>query len=97
MVDYLMLEALYEAPDFSLLVMGRTDTVGCYCPLNELLRGTIAAISSQYDVIIIDADLEYPPESIPAVIGALREHPVVYCSRFSWCAAAAHAARSTPR
>ncbi len=56
MIDYLLLEALYEAPDFSLLVMGRADNIGCYCPLNELLRGTIAVISSRYDIIIIDAE-----------------------------------------
>lgn len=33
-------------------------------------------------VVIIDGDLEYPPESIPAVVEALERHPVVYCSRF---------------
>jgi len=33
-------------------------------------------------VVIIDADLEYPPERIPTLLEALEEHPVVYCSRF---------------
>jgi len=33
-------------------------------------------------VVIIDADLEYPPERIPALLDALERHPVVYCSRF---------------
>jgi glycosyltransferase involved in cell wall biosynthesis len=33
-------------------------------------------------VVIIDGDLEYPPESIPALLAALAQHPVVYCSRF---------------
>lgn len=33
-------------------------------------------------VVIIDGDLEYPPESIPALVAALERHPVVYCSRF---------------
>jgi glycosyltransferase involved in cell wall biosynthesis len=33
-------------------------------------------------VIIIDADLEYAPETIPALLAALRDHPVVYASRF---------------
>ena len=33
-------------------------------------------------VVVIDADLEYPPETIPALLAALREHPVVYASRF---------------
>ena len=33
-------------------------------------------------VVIIDADLEYPPESIPDLLAALDRHPVVYGSRF---------------
>jgi len=33
-------------------------------------------------VVIIDADLEYPPESIPELLAALEQHPVVYGSRF---------------
>jgi glycosyltransferase involved in cell wall biosynthesis len=34
-------------------------------------------------IVTIDADLEYPPESIPALLDALRTNPVVYGSRFS--------------
>jgi glycosyltransferase involved in cell wall biosynthesis len=33
-------------------------------------------------IVIIDADLEYPPESIPDLLAALGRHPVVYGSRF---------------
>ena len=33
-------------------------------------------------IVIIDADLEYPPESIPDLLVALSQHPVVYGSRF---------------
>lgn len=33
-------------------------------------------------IVTIDADLEYPPESIPALLEALETHPVVYGSRF---------------
>ena len=55
-VDYLLLEALYEAPQYGLLVMGQTDSIGCFCPLNTLLRSTIKTIASQYDVVIIDAE-----------------------------------------
>lgn len=55
-IDYLLLEALYESPEFSLISMGSTTTLGCYCPLNSLLRGTIKAIGTGYDVIIIDAE-----------------------------------------
>ena len=33
-------------------------------------------------IVIIDADLEYPPESIPALLAALDRETVVYGSRF---------------
>ena len=33
-------------------------------------------------VVIIDADLEYPPEAIPDLLAASKHHPVVYASRF---------------
>lgn len=55
-IDYLLLEALYESPEFSLLSMGSTTSLGCYCPLNSLLRSTIKTIGSGYDIIIIDAE-----------------------------------------
>ncbi|HLC16783.1 MAG TPA: glycosyltransferase family 2 protein [Thermodesulfovibrionia bacterium] len=34
-------------------------------------------------VVIIDADCEYPPEAIPAMTEALKNHEVVYASRFA--------------
>lgn len=55
-IDYLLMESLYETPRFSLISMGQTDRLGCYCPINSLLRNTIQAIGSQYDIIIIDAE-----------------------------------------
>lgn len=35
-----------------------------------------------FAIVTIDADLEYPPESIPALLDALQHNPVVYGSRF---------------
>jgi len=55
-IDVLLMECLFETPDYSLLVMGRTDSIGCYCPVNTLLKRTIKAIASRYDVVIIDAE-----------------------------------------
>ncbi|PKN23923.1 MAG: hypothetical protein CVU65_13220 [Deltaproteobacteria bacterium HGW-Deltaproteobacteria-22] len=55
-IDYLLMEALFETEKFSLLVMGRTDTVGCYCSINSLLRETLGVIAGQFDVVIIDAE-----------------------------------------
>jgi CO dehydrogenase maturation factor len=56
MLDYLALEALTETDDFALLSMGRTETLGCYCPVNDLLRGTIEALSKSFDTILIDGE-----------------------------------------
>jgi CO dehydrogenase maturation factor len=55
-IDYLLFSALLETPSFSMLIMGQTNTLGCFCPVNALLKGTISAIASQYEVIIIDAE-----------------------------------------
>lgn len=45
------------------------------------IRDGIAASDAEL-VIVIDADLEYPPEAIPALVAALRTDPIVYASRF---------------
>jgi glycosyltransferase involved in cell wall biosynthesis len=45
------------------------------------IRDGVAASDAEL-VVIIDADLEYPPEAIPELLVALRTHPVVYGSRF---------------
>ena len=45
------------------------------------IRDGIAATRSAR-VVIIDADLEYPPEIISELVAALDRHPVVYGSRF---------------
>ena len=46
------------------------------------LRDGIRA-SATDKIIIIDADGEYPPESIPEMVSALDSHEVVYGSRFA--------------
>jgi len=55
-IDYLALEALYEGEGFALLAMGRTETLGCYCPVNSILRGTIEVLSQSFDTILIDGE-----------------------------------------
>ncbi|MCW5890577.1 MAG: glycosyltransferase family 2 protein [bacterium] len=45
------------------------------------IRDGIAAGDAEL-IVLIDADLEYPPEAIPRLLEALRRHPVVYASRF---------------
>ncbi len=55
-IDYLLMESLYESPAFSLITMGSTSSLGCFCPVNSLLRETIRAMAGNYDVIVIDAE-----------------------------------------
>ena len=56
MIDYMAFEALTETDDFALLAMGRTETLGCYCPVNTLLRGAIETLSESFDTILIDGE-----------------------------------------
>lgn len=56
MLDFLILDALAEMEGFSLLVMGRTETLGCFCPVNDLLREAIETLSKSFDVVLIDCE-----------------------------------------
>lgn len=49
-------EILKETPDFDLLVMGRGEGEGCYCPVNALLRRIIDTLSKNYDLTIMDME-----------------------------------------
>jgi len=55
-LDYMVLEALIETPEFALLAMGRTETLGCFCPVNDVLRGAIEVLSKSFDTIIVDGE-----------------------------------------
>jgi CO dehydrogenase maturation factor len=55
-LDYMLLEALIETEKFSLLVMGRPDSAGCYCPVNALLRDGIKTMADHFDTILIDGE-----------------------------------------
>ena len=55
-------ELVVSKPGFDLLVMGRPESPGCYCAVNDLLRYGIETLSSNYDITIIDG--EAGPEQI---------------------------------
>ncbi len=55
-LDYLVFEALTEMDDFALLAMGRTETLGCYCPVNDLLQDALEKLSASFDTILIDGE-----------------------------------------
>ena len=56
MLDYMVFEALTELDRFSILAMGRTETLGCFCPVNKLLRAAIETLSENFDTILIDGE-----------------------------------------
>jgi CO dehydrogenase maturation factor len=56
MVDYYLLESLVEKDGFSLLAMGRTEVLGCYCPVNSLLREAVETLSASFDLMVLDAE-----------------------------------------
>ena len=55
-IDWMILEALQEHDNFSLLSMGRTDTKGCFCPLNTILRTAIGKLAEGFRFVILDAE-----------------------------------------
>lgn len=54
-------EILVEERGYDLLVMGKPEGSGCYCFVNNLLRGIMDRLIDQYDITIIDtaAGLEH--------------------------------------
>jgi CO dehydrogenase maturation factor len=55
-IDYMVFEALSEMDDFAVLAMGRTETLGCFCPVNTLLREAVGTLSKSFDTILIDGE-----------------------------------------
>jgi CO dehydrogenase maturation factor len=55
-VDWMVLEALQEHEAFSLLSMGRTDTKGCFCPVNTILKSAIEKLAAGFEYVILDAE-----------------------------------------
>lgn len=49
-------EIIEEMPGYDLLVMGRPEGSGCYCYVNNLLRGIMDKLIANYDIVIIDAE-----------------------------------------
>ena len=56
-----LFEILLEEEGFDLLVMGKPEGSGCYCFVNNLLRGIMDKTTANYDLVLIDtpAGLEH--------------------------------------
>jgi len=49
-------EILQETPRFDLLVMGRGEGEGCYCPVNAFLAHIVDRLMGNYDVTLMDME-----------------------------------------
>ncbi|HUV80265.1 MAG TPA: AAA family ATPase [Candidatus Bathyarchaeia archaeon] len=49
-------EIIAEEEHYDLLVMGRPEGPGCYCPVNHLIRMIIDTLTKNYDYTIIDCE-----------------------------------------
>lgn len=52
--EYGIQQAITEAKGFDLLTMGQPEGPSCYCAANNMLRGFMDKLNSQYDFVIID-------------------------------------------
>jgi CO dehydrogenase maturation factor len=55
-IDYMILEALTENENLALLAMGRSNSLGCYCSVNGILKDAIDLLSQKFDTILIDGE-----------------------------------------
>lgn len=53
-IEYRLQAAIFEADGFDILSMGRPEGPGCYCYVNNVLRGQMAKLIKDYDYIVID-------------------------------------------
>lgn len=60
-ITYRIETTLDETEGFDLLTLGRPEGSGCYCYVNNVLRGVLSRFMSSYDYIVIDneAGLEH--------------------------------------
>ncbi|MDD5465249.1 MAG: AAA family ATPase [Candidatus Omnitrophica bacterium] len=60
-IQHQVQSAIQEEEGFDILSMGKPEGPGCYCYVNNLLRGVIAGLVKNYDYIVIDneAGLEH--------------------------------------
>ena len=55
-LDYMVMEALVEDENLALLAMGRSESLGCFCSVNAILRDAIKLLSQRFDTLVIDGE-----------------------------------------
>lgn len=55
-LDYGVFEALEERKNLAFLAIGRPESEGCYCQVNDLLKDIIASVAANFDYVVIDGE-----------------------------------------
>jgi len=55
-LDYEIFEVIEERDNLAFLAIGRPETDGCYCQVNNLLKDIIREIAGNFDFVIIDGE-----------------------------------------
>ncbi|MDD4900029.1 MAG: AAA family ATPase [Candidatus Omnitrophica bacterium] len=60
-IEFQVQSIISEAEGFDILSMGKPEGPGCYCYVNNVLRGVLSKLVSNYDYVVIDneAGLEH--------------------------------------
>jgi CO dehydrogenase maturation factor len=56
LLEYKIQGAMEETDEYDLLSMGRPEGPGCYCAVNNVLRGIIDKLAKNYDHVVIDTE-----------------------------------------
>jgi CO dehydrogenase maturation factor len=56
LLDYEVFDALVEKKGLAFLAIGRPETEGCYCQVNDILKDIIGSIAGSFDYVVIDGE-----------------------------------------
>lgn len=56
LIDYEFMEAMVDKNGYAFLAIGRPESEGCYCKVNEFLRAVIESITDKFDYVVIDGE-----------------------------------------
>lgn len=55
-LDYAVFSALVERNNLAFLAVGRPETEGCYCQVNDFLKEIITSLAGHFDAVVIDGE-----------------------------------------
>lgn len=55
-LDFLVASSIVETERYAFVAMGRSEALGCYCSVNDLLKAAIAQLVERFDTVVIDGE-----------------------------------------